>query len=215
MHLRRKRKTRCARERGRSLWSWTRRKNCARETFLLREPYQPVVTAHSVTGIAQSGDCAARLNPARLSAIQSEWFPTRSARRYTSAGIPDGAKHGGTLLDARDYHVARQVPTGASPYGVAFDRDGKRMLVAAARSDTLQVFDTTSFENIASIPVGKRCWHFSFTPDDARLLVACGRSDAVYVFDARSYQPIRRVEGLTLNWGIVTNPRSIGSLDTP
>lgn len=136
---------------------------------------------------------------------------------------PDGRHYAVTLehansvvlLDARDYHVARQVPTGASPYGVAFDRDGKRMLVAAARSDTLQVFDTTSFEKIASMPVGKRCWHFSFTPDDARLLVACGRSDAVYVFDARSYQPIRRVEGLTLNWGIVTNPRSIGSLDAP
>jgi YVTN family beta-propeller protein len=136
---------------------------------------------------------------------------------------PDGRHYAVTLehansvllLDARDYHVARQVPTGASPYGVAFDREGKRMLVAAARADTLQVFDTTNYENIASLPVGKRCWHFSFTPDDSRLLVACGRSDAVYVFDAHSYQPIRRIEGLKLNWGIVTNPKSSGSLDTP
>jgi YVTN family beta-propeller protein len=136
---------------------------------------------------------------------------------------PDGLRYIVTLesanaflvLDATDYRVLRTVPTRSGPYGVAFDRAGKRLFVAASRADTIQVFDAHSYENLANIATGKRCWHFSFTPDDARLLIACGRSNAVYVVDARTYQPLREVDGVALNWGIVTYPRSPGTLDAP
>ncbi|MCP3021178.1 beta-propeller fold lactonase family protein [Cupriavidus basilensis] len=136
---------------------------------------------------------------------------------------PDGQRYIVTLesasaflvLDAADYHILRTVPTRSGPYGAAFDRAGKRLFVAASRADTIQVFDAGSYENIANIATGKRCWHFSFTPDDTRLLIACGRSNAVYVVDARTYQPLREVAGVALSWGIVTYPKSPGTLDAP
>ena len=136
---------------------------------------------------------------------------------------PDGSRYVVTLesanaflvLAADDYRVLRTVPTRTGPYGVTFDRSGARVFVAASRADTLQVFDGQSYAPLADIAVGKRCWHFSFTPDDARLLVACGRSNAVQVFDARTYQPVQQIDGLPLAWGVVTYPKSVGSIDAP
>jgi YVTN family beta-propeller protein len=135
---------------------------------------------------------------------------------------PDGKMYAVTLefsnkllLLNRRLRVIKSVPTGDAPYGLAFDREGKRLFVAAARSKQLQVFNTKNFSLIKSIPVGARCWHFSFTPDDARILVACGKSNDVYVIDANTYEPVKTISGLNTPWGVVTNPKAIGSLDRP
>jgi YVTN family beta-propeller protein len=77
------------------------------------------------------------------------------------------------------------------------------------------VFDAKSHARIAEIPVGKRCWHFSFTPDEDRLLAACGRSNDLVVVDAASYQVVKALPGFAMPWGVVTYPRSSGSLDAP
>jgi DNA-binding beta-propeller fold protein YncE len=77
------------------------------------------------------------------------------------------------------------------------------------------VFDAQSLDNLANVAIGKRCWHFSFTPDDTRVLVSCGRSNAVYVVDARDYANRGQLDALPLNWGIVTYPKSVGTLDAP
>jgi YVTN family beta-propeller protein len=119
------------------------------------------------------------------------------------------------LLLGRNFDVTRSVATRAGPYGVAFDREGRRLLVAAAKAQVLQVFDADSLQLLAEVPVGQRCWHFTFTPDDSEILVACGRSNDVHIIDAKSYQPIRTLQGLQMPWGIVTYPRAYGSLDLP
>jgi DNA-binding beta-propeller fold protein YncE len=134
---------------------------------------------------------------------------------------PDGKQYVVTLentnkfvvLDARSFNVLKTVDTQLGPYGVAFDPAGERLMVAAARGKMLQVFDAKTFDHVADVPMGQRCWHFSFTPDGSKLMLACGRSNAVYVFDANSYQPVKQIEGLPLAWGIVTYPRSAGSID--
>jgi DNA-binding beta-propeller fold protein YncE len=118
------------------------------------------------------------------------------------------------LLD-NDFNVIRTVPTAAKPYGVAFDREGRRIFVAAALAQKLQVFDSDSLQLLAEVPVGKRCWHFTFTPDDSKILMACGRSNNIFVVDPNSYRPIGTIEGFKLPWGIVTYPRSYGSLGLP
>ena len=118
------------------------------------------------------------------------------------------------VLDA-NLKVLRTRPTGQGPYGVAFDRSGERLFVAAARDQKLQVYDARTLEIQREIPVGARCWHFTFTPDDAKILVACGRSDAVYVIDAGNYQVVKVLKGFHLPWGIVTYPKAYGSLDLP
>jgi DNA-binding beta-propeller fold protein YncE len=111
--------------------------------------------------------------------------------------------------------VVKAVPTGDTPYGVAFGRDGSRLYVALAKGKTLQVFDAASVTSIAEHPIGDRCWHFTFTPDDKHILLACGRSDEVVVLDAASGKIVKRIADKLTPWGIVTYPKSFGSLDTP
>ena len=122
----------------------------------------------------------------------------------------------GTLLSLdQNFNLLRSVATGAKPYGVAFDREGRRIFVAAAGEKKLQVFAADSLQLLGETAVGQRCWHFTFTPDDSKILLACGRSNNVYVIDAKSYQTTRILGGFQLPWGIVTYPRSYGSLGLP
>jgi YVTN family beta-propeller protein len=135
---------------------------------------------------------------------------------------PDGKGYVATLEFSNNfivlddnYNIVKSVKTGQSPYGVSFDRDGKRLFVAAAKSQQLQVFDAQTWAPIKDVPVGKRCWHFSFTPDDKQILVACGRSDEVVVIDAAKLEPTQHIADKKLPWGVVTYPKSMGSLDRP
>jgi YVTN family beta-propeller protein len=122
----------------------------------------------------------------------------------------------GTLarLD-NNFNVLKTVPTAAKPYGVAFDSSGKRIFVAAAMAKTLQVYSSDTLQLLGQAPIGQRCWHFTFTPDDSKVLLACGRSNAIYVIDANTYQPVGSIGGFKLPWGIVTYPRSYGTLGLP
>jgi YVTN family beta-propeller protein len=135
---------------------------------------------------------------------------------------PDGNSYASTMeasgtllkLDS-DFHVLKSVSTAAKPYGVAFDRGGQRILVAAAAARKLQVYSADSLQLLGETSIGQRCWHFTFTPDDSKLLLACGRSNNVYVVDAKTYQVIKVISGFQMPWGIITYPRSYGSLGLP
>ena len=122
----------------------------------------------------------------------------------------------GTLLSLdRDLNVIRSVATAAKPYGVAFDRQGSRIFVAAAAARKFQVYAADSLQLLGETAVGQRCWHFTFTPDDSKILLACGRSNNIYAIDAKTYQTICVLDGFHLPWGIVTYPRAYGSLGLP
>jgi YVTN family beta-propeller protein len=118
------------------------------------------------------------------------------------------------LLDQK-FNVIKSVSTAAKPYGVAFDRLGKRIFVAAAAAHEFQVYSADTLQLLGETPVGKRCWHFTFTPDDSKILLACGRSDNVYVIDPNTYKAITVIGGFHTPWGIITYPRSYGSLGLP
>lgn len=136
---------------------------------------------------------------------------------------PDGSKFAVTLeygnkiviLD-KEYNVAAEIPTGEVPYGITYNRDGSEIYVALARGKAIQVFDANSYELKREMPVGERCWHFSFTPDDKHLVVACGRSHNVLVLDAQTGDLIKELaEPDRMPWGVMMNPKSVGSLDSP
>jgi len=118
------------------------------------------------------------------------------------------------LLDA-NFNILHATQTAAKPYGVAFDRDGRRIFVVAAASQELQVFDAATLQQVGEAALGKRCWHFTFTPDDSKLLLVCGRSNNVYVLDAKTYKQIKVIGGFQTPWGILTYPRAYGSLGLP
>lgn len=122
----------------------------------------------------------------------------------------------GTLVRLdKNLTVMRSIQTDAKPYGVAFDREGQRIFVSAAAAQKLEVYAADSLQLLAQVPIGKRCWHFTFTPDDSKILLACGRSNNVVVVDANSYKPLRTIDGFSTPWGILTYPRSYGSLGLP
>lgn len=135
---------------------------------------------------------------------------------------PDGKSYAATIeygnklviLDG-DFKVVKAIPTGEVPYGLAFDRKGERLFVALAKGKALQIFDTKTWKPIQNVPTGERCWHFTFTPDDSQILVACGRSNEVVVIDTKTLTTVKRIADKKLPWGIVTYPKSIGSLDIP
>ena len=119
------------------------------------------------------------------------------------------------LVMNEKFDVLKEISTGKSPYGVSFDRVGERIFVAANKEKVLQVFDAKTFEKIKDIPTGERCWHFSFTPDDQQILLACGKSNEVVVIDANKLEVTKRLVDKDMPWGIVTFPKSMGSIDRP
>ena len=133
---------------------------------------------------------------------------------------PDGNTYLATLeygnkfmvLD-KDFNFVRTVPTGDTPYGIAYDASGKNIYVASNKSKTLEVYDAKTYEKIKEAPTGNRCWHFSFTPDNKQILLACGKSDAVLVYDAETLAQTGQIEVKNLPWGLVTYPKAMGSLD--
>lgn len=134
---------------------------------------------------------------------------------------PDGKTYLATLeygnkfmvLDA-EYNLVRTVDTGNVPYGIAFDAKGERIFVAANKEKALQVFDAKTYEKIKDIPTGNRCWHFTFTPDEKNILLACGKSDAVFVIDTDKLEVTKEIAVPDMPWGVITYPKSMGSLDT-
>ncbi|MBM3351215.1 MAG: hypothetical protein FJY53_05445 [Betaproteobacteria bacterium] len=135
---------------------------------------------------------------------------------------PDGNTYLATLeygnkfmvLD-KEYNLVRTVDTGETPYGITYDKKGERIFVATNKQKALQVFDAKTYEKVKDIPTGNRCWHFTFTPDDKQLLLACGKSDAVFVIDAEKLEVSKQIAVKDMPWGIVTYPKSVGSLDKP
>ena len=135
---------------------------------------------------------------------------------------PDGSVYvttlefSGKLLVLNDkLDVIKEVATGKTPYGVSFDHDGTRVFVATNKEKALQVFDAKTWEKIKDIPVGDRCWHFTFTPDNQQILLACGKSNEILVIDANRLEVTKRISNSGMPWGIVTYPKSMGSLDRP
>ena len=135
---------------------------------------------------------------------------------------PDGKSYISTLefsdelliLDSK-FKPIKTIATGKSPYGVSYDRAGKRIFIASSKEKALQVYDANTFEKIKDIHTGDRCWHFSFTPDDKNILLACGKSSEIVVIDTETLEVTKRIEDKQLPWGIVTYPKSMGSLDKP
>ncbi len=114
----------------------------------------------------------------------------------------------------KNFKVLRTVDTGATPYGISYDKDGKYIFVASNKDKLLQVFDANTYAKVKDIPTGNRCWHFSFTPDDTQIMLACGKSDAIFVIDTEKLEVTKQIEVKQMPWGLITYPKSMGSLDT-
>jgi DNA-binding beta-propeller fold protein YncE len=125
-------------------------------------------------------------------------------------------EYGNRLLKiSRDFEITSDAETGLVPYGVTFSSDGNYILVALSGGQAIQVFDSVSLKPVREITTGNRCWHFSFTPDEKHIIAACGRSNEILVINYESGEIHKKFSNQKMPWGIITYPKSMGSLDIP
>jgi DNA-binding beta-propeller fold protein YncE len=124
-------------------------------------------------------------------------------------------EYGNKLLKVnKDFKIIDDVDTGQVPYGVAFSSDANYIFVALSGGQAIEVFESDSLKKVREIPTGNRCWHFSFTPDEKHIVAACGRSNEILVINYESGKLLKKFPNQKMPWGIVTYPKSMGSLDT-
>lgn len=119
------------------------------------------------------------------------------------------------LVDAATFQVIRSAATQKGPYGVSFDPKGQKVFVAAARSGVVQVLNTDDLAVVGEAKTGARCWHFALHPDEHHLMAVCGRSNDLVVVDLDSLQASKSIPIPGMPWGIVTYPRTFGSIESP
>ena len=114
------------------------------------------------------------------------------------------------------YAVVESIPTGKNPYGLMFSEDGQRLYVLASKSQQMLVYDMASREEFRTVDLNaRRCWHMSFSPSGEDILIACGGSDEFLVLDAMTYAEKKRLDMPGKPWGVITYPKTFGSLDEP
>ena len=113
------------------------------------------------------------------------------------------------------FNITGSADTGKVPYGISFSGDVGKAYVALAYGKAIQIFNTETMESVGFLPSGDRCWHFSFTPDQKRIIAACGRSNDLLLINVEEKKIEKKIENLKMPWGIVTFPKSYGTLDAP
>ena len=118
--------------------------------------------------------------------------------------------------DLNKYSVVESISTGKNPYGLMFSEDGQRLYVLASKSKQMLVYDMASREEFRTVDLNAgRCWHMSFSPSGEDILIACGGSDEFLVLDAMTYAEKKRLNLPGKPWGVITYPKTFGSLDEP
>ncbi len=113
-----------------------------------------------------------------------------------SGWCSSGALHEVTVFDKREHAVAAVLPTGRSPWGIAYYSVQNRLYVSLEGDDEVQVFDASVLEEVGRIRLqpadGPR--ELALTLDRRLLLVANGRSNTVSFVDPASMLEISRVQ---------------------
>lgn len=117
------------------------------------------------------------------------------------------------LILNKHFDVQEVISTGNIPYGVTFNAAGTEIYVALAKAKAVQVFDSKTYALKRQINVGERCWHFTLNQDESKLLAACGRSNNIVIADTQTGKILQEISSPGMPWGIITYPRSTGSLD--
>jgi YVTN family beta-propeller protein len=147
-----------------------------------------------------------------------------------------------SVIDFKEQKVTETLEVGLHPCGMCLGRDGTRLFVANANSDTVSVIDTLKREVVEEIPVkadpslplGSSPNALALSPDGKKLYVALGGNNAVAVLalgsaSAKSLKSVAtKLEGLIpTGWYpgallldaegkrlVVANTKGIGSLDS-
>ncbi len=100
-----------------------------------------------------------------------------------------------TVADRRTRRVAAVLPTSGSPRGLAIERTGRRVYVAVADDDDVQVFDLASGAPLGRVRLspGDRPADVALTPDGRTLVVANAGSNTASFVDVATLAEVQRV----------------------
>lgn len=174
--------------------------------------------------------CGMALSPDGKVAFVANWGgrrPGSGEHTMTSSGTP-------VLVDAQDLpasgtvskvdletgKVLREAPVGLHPAQVLLDRDGRRLFVANANSDTVSVLDATSLAVVETIqvrpdpalPYGSLSTALALAPDGRSLYVANAGNNAVAVVALGEGTPSRVTGFIPTGWfpaALVTDGTSL------
>ena len=62
------------------------------------------------------------------------------------------------MIDTATNAIVATIPVGRRPWNMAMTPDGRKLYVAAGRSNAVAVVDTVTYRKIAEIPVGELPW---------------------------------------------------------
>ena len=85
--------------------------------------------------------------------------------------------------------------------------------MATGRGNTVVVFDTETYEPLATVPVGRRCWGLALTADGRKLYAANGLSNDVSVIDTDSLRVVKTIPAGDGPWGVAI--KNWGGLNPP
>ena len=108
------------------------------------------------------------------------------------------------VIDSANAKVLNTIalPAGSRPMRARLSIDEKKLYVSNGRAGTISVFDTSSYELLATIKVGTRPWGIGISPDGKFLYAANGPSNDVSVVDLALNQEVARVKAGLSPWGI-------------
>jgi len=148
-------------------------------------------------------------------AFVSDWggrHPNTGDLQAPSSGTPTvvdargvGASGCVSVVDLAQKHEIVQIPTGLHPSDMEMSRDGRRLFVANANSDTVSIIDTESRRAIQTLSLrigksGSSPTGVAVSPDHKALYVALGGANAVAVVDIRQFHRARVVGSIPAGW---------------
>ncbi len=199
------------------------------------------LTAEVPVGVAPWGVV---LSPDGRTAYVTNWGGDRPGEdddAADSAGTPTRVDYRGvassgsvSIVDLAARKVVATVPAGLHPCDLALTRDGKRLFVANANSDTVTVIDavkrrverTLPMRPDARLPFGSAPTGLALAPDGRTLYVTCGGANAVALVSLAKGAGAPRIAGwIPTAWYpgavaadagalYVANVKGMGSLDT-
>ena len=127
-----------------------------------------------------------------------------------------------SLVDLNGKKEIAQIETGLHPSDIVLTRDGKRLYIANANSDTVTIVQAASrkVQQTISVHVDARLLFGSaptgvaLSPDEKTLYVTCGGNNAVAVVSLASGNPSRLTGLIPTGWypGAVVTDKSTGML---
>lgn len=109
-----------------------------------------------------------------------------------------------TVLDSSK--AVEAISVSPNPQGLAASPEGRRLYVASAGSNVLDVIDRKAARVTRSIPVGPKPGNLAITPDGRRVYVSIGGRPAIEIVDTASLMKVKSIETRGLPQSIYVTP---------